>query len=192
MWDTPMLNPFYMEINNVRALLKQFNMTIQQWIVQLDNYSIEMLLQRPQADAWSLGQVYTHIIEDTTFYLEQMKAALASKNAFAERSMRSHARAIFQNNAFPDMALENPFNDINIKPPQSKDELIQSLSFIQNEVNRLFDNIDLSAAKGKTEHPGFAFLDAFEWLQFGEMHMRHHLRQKKRIDERLFPHLAGL
>jgi len=178
-----------MEISNVTALLKQFNATIQQWIDQLDNYSIEMLCQRPQADAWSLGQVYIHIIEDTTFYLEQMKAALASENRNAERSMRSQARTMFDNNEFPDMALENPFNDINLRPPQSKDELLQGLTTIKDEVNLLFRHVDLSTAKGKTEHPGFAFFNAFEWLQFAEMHMRHHLRQKRRIDERLFPYL---
>jgi len=176
-----------MEISMVTGLLKQFNNTIQQWIGQLDNYSIEMLCQRPQADAWSLGQVYIHIIEDTTFYLEQMKAALASENRNAERSMRAQARAMFENNGFPDMMLENPFNDINLRQPQSKDELLQGLTVIKDEVNQLFGHIDLSTAKGKTEHPGFAFFDAFEWLQFAEMHMRHHLRQKRRIDERLFP-----
>jgi hypothetical protein len=178
-----------MEISNVTALLKQFNDTIQHWIDQLDSYSIEMLCQQPQADAWSLGQVYIHIIEDTTFYLEQMKAALASKNRYAERSMRSRARIMFENNEFPNMVLENPFNDINLKQPQSKEELLQALGSIKDEVNQLFKHIDLSSAKGKTEHPGFAFFDAFEWLQFGEMHMRHHLRQKRRIDEKLFPYL---
>lgn len=178
-----------MEISNVKSLLEQFNHTIQHWIDQLDSYSIEMLRQRPQADAWSLGQVYVHIIEDTTFYLEQMKDALASQNRDAERSMRSRARIMFENNEFPDMALENPFNDINLRQPQSKDELLEALRFIKDEVNRLFDHIDITTAKGKTEHPGFAFFDAFEWLQFGEMHMRHHLRQKRRIDERLFPYL---
>ncbi len=178
-----------MEISNVKSLLEQFNRTIQHWIDQLDNYAIEMLHQRPQADAWSLGQVYIHIIEDTTFYLEQMKVALASKNRYAERSMRSRARTMFENNEFPDMVLENPFNDIDLRPPQSKDEVLQGLTSIKEEVNQLFRHIDLSSAKGKTEHPGFAFFDAFEWLQFAEMHMRHHLRQKRRIDEKLFPYL---
>ncbi|MCF6406866.1 DinB family protein [Chitinophaga filiformis] len=179
-----------MESSKTVTLLHQFNQTIQQWIDQLDSYSIEMLRQRPQADAWSLGQVYVHIIEDTGFYVEQIKAALAAKNSNAERSMRTQARIMFEKNDFPDLALENPFNDINMQQPQRKEELLHALIRIKDEVNSVFDKIDPSTANGKTEHPGFAFFNAFEWLQFGEMHMRHHLRQKKRIDERLFPHLA--
>ena len=34
---------------------------------------------------------------------------------------------------------------------------------------------------GKTQHPGLGFLDALEWYQYTEMHMRHHIRQKDRI-----------
>jgi hypothetical protein len=177
-----------MEIDK-KNMQDRFNKTIQQWIDYLDDYSLEMLRQRPQADAWSLGQVYVHIIEDTTFYLEQMKAALASNNLHAEKAMHTRASALFENNGLPDMALENPFNDINLRQPESKDELSESLTSIKDEVNRLLATVDLSAAKGKTEHPGFAFFDTWEWLQFAEMHMRHHVRQKKRIDERLFPHL---
>lgn len=172
-----------------RTLLDRFNKTIQQWIDSLDDYSLEMLQQRPAVDSWSLGQVYIHIIEDTTFYLDQMKAALASDNLHAEKSMHARAKAIFENGGLPDMALENPFNDINLRQPASKGELLQSLTSIKENVNELLASVDLSKAKGKTEHPGFAFFDTWEWLQFAEMHMRHHIRQKRRIDERLFPPL---
>jgi hypothetical protein len=36
---------------------------------------------------------------------------------------------------------------------------------------------------GKTKHPGLGYFSAHEWLQFADMHFRHHLRQKKRIDD---------
>ena len=42
---------------------------------------------------------------------------------------------------------------------------------------------------GKAKHPGLNYLNASEWLQFADMHMRHHLRQKKRIDDFLRPSL---
>jgi hypothetical protein len=37
--------------------------------------------------------------------------------------------------------------------------------------------------KGKTKHPGLNYFTAKEWLQFAGMHLRHHLKQKKRIDD---------
>jgi hypothetical protein len=88
------------------------------------------------------------------------------------------------NNAFPDMLLTNPSTDL-VRQPQSKDDLAQGLRSIQAEVNGLAAAFDFSTAGGKTEHPGLRWFNALEWLQFADMHMWHHLRQKKRIDEAL-------
>jgi hypothetical protein len=40
----------------------------------------------------------------------------------------------------------------------------------------------LHPSTGKSRHPGLGYFNAGEWLRFIEMHMRHHLRQKERID----------
>jgi hypothetical protein len=40
----------------------------------------------------------------------------------------------------------------------------------------------LNSGKGKTRHPGLLYFSAPEWLQFAEMHLRHHFLQKQRID----------
>ncbi|MEO5600454.1 MAG: DinB family protein, partial [Cyclobacteriaceae bacterium] len=73
-----------------------------------------------------------------------------------------------------------------IRQPQSKYGLLQSLVLIKDEVNELFFTFDFQKLPGKTEHPGLRFFNALEWLQFAEMHMRDHFRQKKRIDDKLF------
>jgi hypothetical protein len=173
-----------METNHTTTLLRHFNDTIEQWIAYLNGYTLEMLCLKPREDAWSLGQVYLHIIDDTTYFVEQMKASLQS-NANSDKAMHKHAKVMFANNAFPDMQLGNPSNNPYSRQPKSKDELLQGLTFIQQEVNALY-TADFSTAGGKTEHPGLLFFNSLEWLQFAEMHMRHHMRQKERIDEQLF------
>lgn len=174
-----------MESNKAAVLLQPFNHTIDQWISCLDNYTLEMLHQQPQPGSWSLGQVYMHIIADTGFYVSQIKASLES-NSNSEKEMLSAARQMLNNNSFPDMILVGPSVGDSVPQPLSKDGILQSLIKIRNEVNQLAVAFDLSAANGKTEHPGFRFFNALEWLQFAEIHMRHHFRQKTRIDEKLF------
>ena len=39
-----------------------------------------------------------------------------------------------------------------------------------------------ASENSKTAHPGFGFLNTREWFHLIEMHFRHHLRQKKRLD----------
>jgi hypothetical protein len=136
-----------------------------------------MLHRQPQPGSWSLGQVYTHIIDDSNWYVEQMKAALATE-ANSDQEMDDRAKYMIRNNGFPDMLIEGPSTNKPVAQPQSKAAIVQSLETIKEEVNRL----DFSHAVGKTLHPGFLYLNAQEWLQLLEMHMRHHFRQKKRID----------
>jgi hypothetical protein len=180
-----------METRREMMLLKAFNDTIQQWIDYLDDYTLEMLCQKPAADSWSLGQVYTHITEDTAWFATQMEASMLS-NANREKEMHEDAKAMFRNNSFPEKMIEGPATNSNIRQPQSKDELIQKLLAIKARVNTLCTSFDFSKASGKTMHPGLLFFSAPDWLQFAEMHLRHHFRQKKRIDEKLFPAKYGI
>ncbi|MBZ4189602.1 DinB family protein [Niabella beijingensis] len=159
--------------------LSAFNNSIQLWIGYLDAYTLQQLQQRPAPVSWSLGQVYMHLISDTTFYMEQMEAALAT-DEHVSSEMTPAATAMFTSNAFPDQRLENPFNDINLPQPLSKEQLFRELTAIREKVIQLFADADHRG--GKTLHPGFQYFSAAEWLQFAAMHLQHHLRQKERID----------
>jgi hypothetical protein len=173
-----------METNKAEVLLRQFNETIENWILWLDDYTLEMLCQKPKPGSWSLGQVYVHITDDTKYFVEQMKASLASSVNW-EKGKHENARVMFANNQFPDMMLDGPATDSSIAQPTDKAELLQRLRLIKEEVNSLYLSFDISGSTGKTEHPGLRFFSALEWLQFAEMHMRHHFKQKKRIDDAL-------
>jgi hypothetical protein len=56
---------------------------------------------------------------------------------------------------------------------------------VKDEINNLTILISTNWRWGKTKHPGFGYFSAHECLQFADMHFRHHLRQKKRIDDLL-------
>jgi len=183
-------SPEFMEPNKAHIILDRFNETIDKWIDSLDNYTLEMLCRQPRADSWSLGQVYVHIIDDTTWFAEQVRACLFT-NANSEKEMHEHAKTMFAKNEFPDRQLTGPSTGVPIRQPETKEELKEGLTSIKEKVNQLYFASDPAAAMGKTQHPGFQFFNAVEWLQFAEMHMRHHFRQKKRIDDKLFLDQSG-
>lgn len=174
-----------MQENKTGIVLTQFNNTISAWIHFLNNYTLEQLHQAPRPGSWSLGQVYTHIIDDTRYQVAQMQTALLTKEHEGEE-MHPDAKKMFANNSFPDRLIEGPGTNQVIRQPGSKQEVMQALVQIKNEVNEAWQAIDQNEPTGKTRHPGLLFFSALEWLQFMEMHMRHHFRQKKRIDEVLF------
>lgn len=176
---------YSMQAISAKDIIEGFNRTILVWIEGLKNYSVEALQLRPSAGEWSLGQVYQHIIDDTNFFIEQVELCLTC-NANSDETMHADARHMFANNSLPAMRLANPNNDINMPQPQSTLTLLQQLATIRHATNGL--NLhDIETCTSKTRHPGLGYFTALEWLQFADMHMRHHLRQKERIENALQP-----
>lgn len=164
--------------------LDQFNQTIDTWINFLDHHSLETLNRKPIPGSWSLGQVYVHLLDDTPYHIQQMKAALETEEN-SDKEMHADAKWMFTNNGFPDMQIEGASTDENTPQPDSKEDLLRQLIAIRADVNVLFRSNDFSNSKGKSKHPGLDYFSALEWLRFTEMHMRHHLRQKARIEQAL-------
>ena len=173
-----------MQENKTNTVLHQFNSTITAWINFLGNYSLAQLHQQPAPGSWSLGQVYTHIIDDTRYQVSQMRAALCTEEN-ATAAMHPNARSMFANNSFPDMLIQGPATDQPIPQPDSKPAVMQALIQIKNEVNNAWETVDPFITTGKSLHPGLGYFSGVEWLQFIDMHLRHHFKQKQRIDEKL-------
>lgn len=165
-----------------KMVIEDFNHTIDFWIKELERYNFIELCTKPSPNSWSVGQVYMHLVAETSYYIEQMKVCASNKdNAIEEAS--HDAKTMFLNNDLPDQIIEGAPLNANMPQPASKEQLLRCLADLKDEVNRDQRLIFESRFKGKTKHPGLNYFNASEWLQFAEMHLRHHLRQKKRIDD---------
>lgn len=162
--------------------IQDFNNTIDIWIGALERYDFEQLRRKPSADSWSVGQMYMHLIENTDYYIEQIKICVAT-DEHAAGEVAPHGKAMLLNNDFPDEIIEGPASNLDTPQPESKEHLMRRFIKLKEEMNDVAHSISASACRGKTQHPGLNYLSANEWLQFAEMHLRHHLRQKKRIDD---------
>ena len=157
------------------------NDTIDFWIKELDRYKFSQLCAKPSANSWSLGQVYMHLIDDTNYYIEQIRTCL-SANENTDGEAAPNANTMFLNNDFPDEILEGAPTNSCMAQPESKNQLRNDLLNIKSEMNELWIQIAENPSTGKTQHPGLGYFSAREWFQFADMHFRHHQRQKKRID----------
>jgi DinB family protein len=163
-------------------IITDFEGTLHGWIRALDDYPLSILLKKPAPDSWSLGQVYMHIINETNYFLQQVEICLMSEEN-SDRRMHADAMIMFQSNGFPDILIAGPPNNANTPDPLTKDEVQQGLASIAHRLVILREPLRQHRISGKTAHPGLQYLDARQWLRFAEMHMRHHFRQKGRIDD---------
>jgi len=174
-----------MHTDNTTYLLQQFNLTVDSWIGYLKDYTPEMLCQQPKPGSWSIGQMYAHIINETNYYIKQMEIGLHT-TANSDIEMIDRGKAMFAAKGLPDILIDGPATGKLIPQPQNPEVLLQQLLAIKHIINDLFNSPHSENKGGKTQHPGFGFFNALNWLQFADMHMRHHLRQKKRIDDTIF------
>jgi len=161
-------------------LINDFNRTIDIWIHSIQQYNFEQLCTQPDANSWSVGQVCMHLANDTNWFIEQIKICV-SNNENTDKTMLPFAQTMFLCNSFPDERLTNPAN-VNMPQPASKEALLQLFINLKKDMNDAAMQIAISKSTGKTKHPGLHYFNANEWLQFSEMHLRHHLKQKERIE----------
>jgi hypothetical protein len=67
-----------------------------------------------------------------------------------------------------------------VPQPESIDQLNLDMRQLKTDAFVLWQKT--ADARGKSKHPGLGYFTAQEWFQYVEMHMRHHLRQKARLD----------
>jgi hypothetical protein len=170
---------------NLLMLIDHFNITIDGWIDALDHYSFSELLFKPDPDNWSLGQVYMHLLNETQYYISQIEYCLSHEEN-AKEKMKDAGAVMFANNSFPDERIKgDPGITSKIGQPASKEQLIQGMLALKDEMNKNWTLIVRNENNGKTRHPGLGYFNAIEWFQFAEMHLRHHFRQKIKIDKLL-------
>ena len=154
---------------------------IDTWIKALDEYNVIQLTAKPSETSWSIGQLYMHLIQATNYFIKQLHAcATSSDNADGEP--QPDARLMFMNNDFPDVRLDGPPSNAVTPQPTGKQQLIDGLTKLKVELGKAERLISQTSFKGKAKHFALGYFTAAQWLQFAEMHFRHHLRQKKRLD----------
>ncbi|MDE3249774.1 MAG: DinB family protein [Bacteroidota bacterium] len=160
---------------------KALRVAVTEWLVFLKSYSLAALQYKPQPAQWSIGQLYLHLIGDTTFYLDQA-AACFEDAAHINESCNEFAQKILSDNAFPDIQIEGHPNNQFIPQPGSKQVLQNELEAIGRRARMLAERYATHPIEGKSLHPGFGYLSLPQWLQLAALHFNHHLRQKQRLD----------
>jgi len=190
---------------NTKETLRKFEETVSGYIRELDGFSLEQLLWRPAKDEWSLGQMYVHLIRSAQFmHLRNIALCLApnGNGAVSSPGRTKQGEELFNAGSFPpERVWVPPSPQYTPLQPESKEQLMEGLrdtvrrmGEIEPAVAAAFDleaqalsepekDTVFDLVQNTVVHPRFGGLNALEWFQLIEMHYRHHLLQKKRLDD---------
>ncbi|MCG7858671.1 DinB family protein [Flavihumibacter sediminis] len=167
-------------------LIDTFNDTIDIWISELNRFDLAQLLLKPDSGSWSLGQLYNHIIDDTGWFIGQIESSF-SDEVNVNIEMSEAAKTLFANGSFPDQRIQgNLVSAEKVTQPNSIEEIRTGMEQLKLAANEIWIRMQSAQHFGKSEHPGLGFFNCYEWLEYSEMHMRHHLKQKRRIESFIF------
>lgn len=169
---------------NASTILSRFETVLSTWEQSLDNFSEADFARQPAADAWSIGQVYQHLIGSAQrYHLKQMEVCMASDdNARASKTMPG--RITYLLGGMPPSRIKVPPSPQYTPPqPESIAQIREMIPVLREKMTAAAAQLSLPHGKGKTAHPALGYLNALEWFSLVEMHFRHHLRQKKRIEQ---------
>jgi hypothetical protein len=171
-------------MKTTQSILSQFEKTAEIWLTSLSQYSEEQFAKKPDANSWSIGQVYSHLVNGTRRYqLQQVVQCLETRPTAGNLQKKLPGKLVFLLRSFPPMRVKVPPSETYTpKQPQNIEAIrigLEELIIIMQATER---KLSSASETSKTSHPAFGFLNAREWFQLIEMHFRHHLHQKKRLD----------
>ena len=161
-------------------LKEKFDHTLDMWISELQKFSFDELCRKPSITSWSMSQVCMHLLKETDFYFGQAKICALTDND-DDKKMSANAEKLFNDSELSDVIIEGPDTNTEFTLPESKKWLIKRFEKLKNDAEIIAGLISKTSFHGKTSHPGFGYFGAHDWFKFAEIHMRHHLRQQKRI-----------
>ncbi len=148
----------------------------------LSAYSSEQLRTIPQQGVWSLGQMYDHIIVVAHEYLDNVELCL-NTDQHQQLEKTEFGKELFERGGFPPVDIRLP-DRLNAPPnnTDSKETLKRRLDELIKRVRRAEAKVADMHPDAKVKHGGMGWLNAKEWFELVEMHSRHHLRQKEKLE----------
>ena len=170
---------------NTTKLEKKTHQIIDEYILDLDRYTLEQLQMKPSEDSWSLGQVYVHLwMSANGFFFKKAQACLTKEGAEQGKGKNWKGHLVFALGRMPDIKVRMP-KQIAVEPrqPESKEQIISKLNEIKQQSSAYISQIKSSDQSFRMRHPIFSYLSMAEWISLCNMHFRHHEAQKKRIKQ---------
>jgi len=167
-----------MGINKEFSSLEQ---VIGAYRTKLDALPDTQFAMTPPIGGWSASEVYAHIFDASLLSLKALEECLEGRGA--NRSTPFITKVILFFGAFPPgVRFKTPKvleGRVMVITRTAAAEMINQFEQ-QLAVNRL--KVAQANPDVKTKHPRLGYLNASQWLRFIGIHLKHHLKQLKRVE----------
>ncbi len=165
------------------TIVQELNDLLDNYKTSLMGYSEAMFIFKSDEDTWSLAQMYEHVCSSAQkFFLANTKRCLEQRNGQEGGEPTEHGKQLMSLGAFPNIKIKVPEavrTEIIASPKATYTEAIE---IIRTSAASMQTAVEADPGTYRVNHPIFGFLNAHEWFLNLEMHTRHHLKQKKELE----------
>jgi hypothetical protein len=136
----------------------------------------------PPMGGWSYSEVYVHIFDSSLLSLMALSNAASGKGT-NEKTHLAVKLILFFGSLPPGKRYQVPNRLKDRVKKVSLTEAQQMVQAFELELENVYPLIKNANASIKVKHPRLGFLNAEQWLRFIEVHLKHHLKQIKRIEK---------
>lgn len=169
---------------NTKQLLEQFENTANYYLNEIQKYTLDQMTRKPSEDEWSLGQMYLHLVGSALYMqLRNVELCREQESPSVSNERPEAVKAMFAAGSFPPERIHVPASpQYTPKQPESLEEMAQGLHAVIARMRELEPTLAAIPADRAVAHPRMGLFNAVEWFTLVEMHYRHHLLQKERLD----------
>lgn len=172
-------------MKSIKNIEEKILSLINHWQKELENYNDEQFLRKPNEDAWSIGQVYAHLLNAAkNLQIKNINLCAEGKGEEVKGGKTIPGKLSFLLGMFPPVRIKVPASaEYTPKQPAGKEEVFSQFGELKTLIENIVHVVEKSSASIKTKHPALGYLNAYEWFRIMEMHLKHHLRQKNRLNK---------
>lgn len=148
---------------------------------QLTTKGEESFVLTPPIGGWSYSEVYSHIFDASLLSLIALNNCLKGEGEIKPTHFATKM-ILFFGSLPPGKKYKVPKR---LAERVKKINLLAAQQFITDfelQLLKLYPLINEANVKIKTKHPRLGYLNAKQWLRFIEIHLNHHFKQLKRIE----------
>ncbi len=166
--------------------LHKLDSTHRGWLTRLQPLDETAFARVPEGGGWAIGQVCHHVGSVSDMLLGNAERAAAGDGQTKGFQFQPWMLTVM--GRLPPMRIKVPVASL---PPEmhvfanpqqlSKSEGFEQLAGVVERMRSTAPAVDGSTKTCRRRHPVGGWLNAMQWFQLTEMHMRHHLRQIDRL-----------
>lgn len=151
----------------------------------IETYDLDTFKYKKESEVWSLCQLYDHLcVSNAFFFLANVVCCLEERKGQIGGEKEIQGAYVIKYNSMNDGRYKGPSGSQ--QPCAGEDPrdhygkmLVEQIEDVKVVAGRLAMGFN---SEYKCKHPILGWLNALEWFQVLEIHLRHHLRQQGELE----------